>query len=162
MKKEVVEVSNKEEKSVEEEETLITVGGHEEEASTRRPFRPKFGAEARNKLREKLRQPLADNKSDEGEKEVAKDDAISDEPIFDSSFSDFDRDVSQHDLEVRITPPPSVAERRAGRLLEPRRSRLRSPGGRRRRLTDTSDLELHRFGRSTNIDETEETESTLR
>ena len=162
MKKEVVEVSNKEEKPVEEEETLVVVESHEEEASTRRPFRPKFGAEARNKLREKLRQQLADNKSDEGEKDVAKVDAISDEPIFDSSFSDFDRDVSQHDLEVRITPPPSVAERRTGRLLEPRRSRLRSRGGRRRRLTDTSDLELHRFGRSTDMDETEETDSTLR
>ena len=158
MKKEVFE----EEKPIEEEETLVVVESHEEEASTRRPFRPKFGADARNKLREKLRQQLSDNKSDKGEKEVAKNDAMNDEPIFDSSFSDFDRDVSQHDLEVRITPPPSVAERRTGRLLEPRRSRLRSRGGRRRRLTNTSDLELHRFGRSTNMDEMEETDSTLR
>ena len=149
---------------------------NEEELSTLRPskFKPKFGADTRNRLREKMRlslQKMADNKSQEANEEdvllpttLLPETEEEEETIFDSAFSDFDVPNSRQELEVRITPPPSFgsAEQRTGRLLGPSRSRLRSRGGvkrhtegasRRRRLTQGyantgAASELLRVGRS--------------
>merc|ERR1719499_1202941 len=87
----------------EEVEAEIAVESHEEEISTLRPskFKPKFGAETRNKLREKLQRQLEESKKKK--KAGGGDVGITGPPTltnlgndgeesdpFDSAFSDFD------------------------------------------------------------------------
>ena len=160
---------------VEEVEAEIAVESHEEEISTLRPskFKPKFGAETRNKLREKLQKQLEESKK---KKASGGDVGITGPPTltslgnadeesdpFDSAFSDFDLTSSQQDLlTVKVVAPES----RSGRQLAGGRSQLRSRGSerrhteirgspRRRRLTqDYANVELQRVGRSTQ-DQTE-------
>ena len=141
----------------EELEAGIAVESDEEEISTLRPskFKPKFGAETRNKLREKLQRQLEEKK-----KKKKGDEGITDAPTltslgneeedpFDSAFSDFDLTLSQQDLlTVKVAAPQS----RSGRQLDVR-SQLKTeiPGSRRRRrLTqDYANIELYRVGRGT-------------
>jgi len=156
----------------EEVEAEIAVESHEEEISTLRPskFKPKFGAETRNKLREKLQRQLEESKK----KKAGGGDVGSTGPPtslgneeeesdpFDSAFSDFDLTSSQQDL---LTVKVAAPESRSGRQLAAR-SQLKSRGSerrhseirgspRRRRLTqDYANIELHRVGRST-LDQTE-------
>jgi len=153
----------------EEVEAEIAVESHEEEISTLRPskFKPKFGAETRNKLREKLQRQLEESKK---KKAGGGDVGITGPPTltslgndgeesdpFDSAFSDFDLTSSQQDL---LTVKVAAPESRSGRQLSGR-SQLKSRGSerrhseirgspRRRRLTqDYANIELHRVGRST-------------
>ena len=98
--------SNEENSEVELDTTIKT-----EEVSTLSPgkFKPKFGAETRNKLREKLRQELLKNQTASAVKDVENisdikastnkvddsediHDNFSDLPVFDTEFSDFDID----------------------------------------------------------------------
>ena len=157
---------------VEEVETEIAVESHEEEISTLRPskFKPKFGAETRNKLREKLQKQLEESKKKKagggdvgstGSPTSLGNDEEESDP-FDSAFSDFDLTSSQQDL---LTVKVAAPESRSGRQLAGR-SQLKSRGSerrhseirgspRRRRLTqDYANVELHRVGRST-LDQTE-------
>ena len=149
----------------EELEVGIAVESDEEEISTLRPskFKPKFGAETRNKLREKLQRQLEESK-----KKKKGDEGITDAPTltslgneeedpFDSAFSDFDLTLSQQDL---LTVKVAAPESRSGRQLDVR-SQLKTrgserrqneiPGSRRiRRLTqDYANIELYRVGRGT-------------
>ena len=156
----------------EEVEAEIAVESHEEEISTLRPskFKPKFGAETRNKLREKLQRQLEESKkkkagggdvgSTDPPTSLGNDEEESDP--FDSAFSDFDLTSSQQDL---LTVKVAAPESRSGRQLAGR-SQLKSRGSerrhseirgspRRRRLTQNyANVELHRVGRST-LDQTE-------
>jgi len=162
----------------EEVEAEIAVESHEEEISTLRPskFKPKFGAETRNKLREKLQRQLEESKK----KKAGGGDVGSTGPPtslgneeeesdpFDSAFSDFDLTSSQQDL---LTVKVAAPESRSGRQLAGGRSQLKSRGSerrhseirgspRRRRLSqDYANVELHRVGRSTQ-DQTERQQVT--
>ena len=135
------------------------VENDEEEISTLRPrsFKPKFGADTRNKLREKLQRQLEESKKknaaaggeEDGGADLGTDDEESDP--FDSAFSDFDLTSSQQDL---LTVKVAAPEPRSGRQLTSRRSERRpsevSGPPRRRRLTqDYANVELYRVGRST-------------
>ena len=140
------------------------VESDEEEISTLRPrsFKPKFGADTRNKLREKLQRQLEESKKkkkaaggEDGGADLGTDDEESDP--FDSAFSDFDLTSSQQDL---LTVKVAAPEPRSGRQLAARsqltsRRSARRPSEvsgppRRRRLTqDYANVELYRVGRST-------------
>ena len=141
------------------------VENDEEEISTLRPrsFKPKFGADTRNKLREKLQRQLEESKKkkkvaggeDDGGADLGTDDEESDP--FDSAFSDFDLTSSQQDLltvKVAAPEPRSGRQLAAPSQLTSRRSERRPSGvsgpPRRRRLTqDYANVELYRVGRST-------------
>ena len=138
----------------EELEAGIGFEGHEEEISTLRPskFKPKFGAETRNKLREKLQRQLEESKKKKGDEGITDAPTLTslgneEEDPFDSAFSDFDLTLSQQDL---LTVKVAAPESRSGRQLDVR-SQLKIPGSRRRRrLTqDYANIELYRVGRGT-------------
>ena len=138
------------------------VENDEEEISTLRPrsFKPKFGADTRNKLREKLQRQLEESKkkkntAGDGGADLGTDDEESDP--FDSAFSDFDLTSSQQDL---LTVKVAAPEPRAGRQLtsrsqltsrrsERRPSEVSGPPRRRRLTQDYANVELYRVGRST-------------
>ena len=138
----------------EELEAGIAVESDEEEISTLRPskFKPKFGAETRNKLREKLQRQLEESKKKKGDEGITDAPTLTslgneEEDPFDSAFSDFDLTLSQQDL---LTVKVAAPESRSGRQLDVR-SQLKIPGSRRRRrLTqDYANIELYRVGRGT-------------
>ena len=148
---------------VEEVEAEIAVESHEEEISTLRPskFKPKFGAETRNKLREKLQKQLEESKK---KKAGGGDVGITGPPAltslgndeeesdpFDSAFSDFDLTSSQQDLlTVKVAAPESRSGRSQlkSRGSERRHSEIRGSPRRRRLTQDYANVELHRLGRS--------------
>ena len=141
----------------------IAVESHEEEISTLRPskFKPKFGAETRNKLREKLQKQLEESKK---KKAGGGDVGITGPPTltslgndeeesdpFDSAFSDFDLTSSQQDLlTVKVAAPESRSGRSQlkSRGSERRHSEIRGSPRRRRLTQDYANVELHRLGRS--------------
>ena len=94
------------EENSEEDQSETTVS---DEVSTLRPgkFKPKFGAETRNKLREKLRQELMNNKtaSNEGKNNLATVDKGDTEPLKDhlAGFIDLDTEFSDSDFDIDPT-----------------------------------------------------------
>ena len=132
------------------------VENDEEEISTLRPrsFKPKFGADTRNKLREKLQRQLEESKkkkntAGDGGADLGTDDEESDP--FDSAFSDFDLTSSQQDLlTVKVAAPePGSGRQLTSRRSERRPSEVSGPPRRRRLTQDYANVELYRVGRST-------------